>query len=60
MSSRYQKRKVTAETAKIVKHAKLDMQNYFASLTTEPTLTELRAWQAGYIAGINRANGKKN
>jgi hypothetical protein len=58
MSTRYQRRKTTAETKKIIKNAKIDMERYLSGLSAEPTLEEAKAWQAGYLAGINRANGK--
>jgi hypothetical protein len=54
--SRYQKRKALKETAGIIKKAKIDMQRYFSSLSELPSEKEIKAWQDGYIAGINRAN----
>ena len=52
--SRYQERKISKETAAITRKAKVDMQRYISSLSELPSEKEIRAWQAGYVAGINR------
>lgn len=54
--SRAEKRKAARQIQAIVGKAKQDMQDYIETLQDPPTAPELRAWQAGYIAGINRAN----
>lgn len=59
MSDRWQKRKHNAETASIIRKAKLDMSNWIASLGYTPSENDVRNWQAGYISGINRASGKQ-
>lgn len=51
--SRSQKRKVTKEVAAIARKAKKAMASWIASLSEFPSEREIRAWQAGYIAGIN-------
>jgi hypothetical protein len=57
MSDRWQKRKYSAETAAIIRKAKKDMMSWIGVLGYSPNEQEVRAWQAGYIAGINRATG---
>lgn len=57
--SRYQERKISKETASITRKAKIDMQKYISSLSELPSEKEMRAWQAGYIAGINRGANNK-
>jgi len=52
--SRHQERKLSKEMAAITRKAKVDMQKYLSSLSEIPSEKEIRAWQAGYIAGINR------
>jgi hypothetical protein len=58
-NSRYQKRKHTAELAAIIRKAKEDMQRWISSLSELPSQAEIRAFQAGYIAGINRGSNQK-
>lgn len=57
--NRYELRKNKKQAENILNKAKKDMQTYLLeySKTTEgiPTEWELKAWQAGYIAGLNRA-----
>ena len=51
---RFQKRKLDRDTAGIIKKAKKDLGDYMSSLTELPSEGEIKAWQAGYIAGLNR------
>lgn len=60
MSDRWQKRKYDAETASIIRKAKKDMSSWMATLGYIPDETEIRAWQAGYISGINRGVANKD
>jgi predicted GIY-YIG superfamily endonuclease len=57
--NRYQTRKNKKQAENILNKAKKDMQVYVLeySQKTEgiPTEWELKAWQAGYVAGLNRA-----
>lgn len=50
------KRKLNAETASIVAKAKKDMEKWMSSLDYMPSGKEIKAWQAGYISGINRGS----
>jgi len=59
MSDRRQKRILDKEAAAIARKAKIDMQRYVSSLSELPSEKEVRAWQAGYIAGINRASNNQ-
>jgi post-segregation antitoxin (ccd killing protein) len=54
-----QDRKVTKEVAAIARKAKVEMSKWLASLLESPTEKEMRAWQAGYIAGINVGHQEK-
>jgi hypothetical protein len=56
--SRWQKRKYDAETSAIIRKAKIDMNRWISGLSELPSEIEIRAWQAGYISGINRATGQ--
>jgi hypothetical protein len=56
---RQEKRKLDRLTASIVKKAKIDMQEYIDTLQDLPSELEVKAWQAGYIAGINRMSEEK-
>ena len=58
MSNRWQKRKYDAETRAIIKKAKIDMERWMSNLFETPSEKEVRAFQAGYISGINRATGQ--
>lgn len=51
-----QKRKISKDVAAIAKKAKKAMASWVASLSELPSEKEVRAWQAGYIAGINQHN----
>jgi hypothetical protein len=52
--SRMQKRKVSKDVAAIARKAKQAMTKWVSSLSELPSEKEIRAWQAGYIAGINQ------
>lgn len=54
MTDRQTKRKQDRMVAKVVKHAKVDMENWLSTLQHNPTTEEALAFKAGYIAGINR------
>jgi hypothetical protein len=43
----------------IVKYAVEDLQRWMASVGRDTTESAVAAWQAGYIAGVNRAVGLK-
>ena len=53
--TRWHQRKHDAEVSAIIRKAKIDMINWIEDLKREPTESEARIWQAGYLAGINRA-----
>ena len=59
MINRQQKRKQAAEIASIIHKAKADMQKWVSDLPVVPTESEIKAFQAGYIAGINRGSSLK-
>jgi hypothetical protein len=52
--SRYEKRKAERQAAAIVTKAKKDMIAWVETLDHTPEKTEMVAWQAGYLSGINR------
>lgn len=54
--ARADRRVVTKEIRNIAKKAKESMYKWVITLDHEPTDDELIAWQAGYIAGLNREN----
>jgi len=54
MTTRYEKRKAERQAAGIVATAKKDMIAWVETLDHTPSEIEMRAWQAGYISGINR------
>jgi uncharacterized protein YecA (UPF0149 family) len=54
--SRTERRKIERETAAVIRKAKADMQGWVDNLKEMPSQTEVRAWQAGYIAGLNRSD----
>ena len=58
MDKRRSKRKVERTVLSVNKHAKQDMMEYLSKLDAMPTDAEVLAWQHGYLAGINRANGE--
>lgn len=59
MTDRYQKRKQKALLQSVVRKAKLDMEKWILDLPALPTEMEIRAFQSGYIAGINRGSSIK-
>jgi hypothetical protein len=59
MSDRRQKRILDKEAAAVTRKAKVDMERYVLSLSELPSEREIRAWQAGYIAGINRGSNNQ-
>ena len=59
MTDRRQRRILDKEAAAITRKAKIDMERYVSSLSELPSEKEIRAWQAGYIAGINRASNNQ-
>ncbi len=59
MASRQEKRKQDAELAAIIRKAKIDMEKWISGLSTVPSEVEIKAFQAGYIAGINRGSNLK-
>jgi hypothetical protein len=52
--SRYEKRKANRQAAQIVKNAKKDMIKWVETLDHMPSEEEAKAWQSGYLAGVNR------
>lgn len=57
--NREEKRKSERVINKVIKNAKIDMEDWLMTLQHEPTPNELIAFKAGYISGINR-NTKKD
>lgn len=53
---RAERRQVSKEIKSIARKAKEAMYKWVITLDHEPTDSELLAWQAGYIAGLNRDN----
>jgi hypothetical protein len=58
-SKRQEQRKLDRQSKAIIQKAKVDMQEYLETLQELPSELEIRAWQAGYIAGINRMSEEK-
>ena len=56
--TRWHQRKHDAEVSAIIRKAKIDMIRWVESIGREPSELEARIWQAGYLAGINRATDK--
>jgi hypothetical protein len=54
--SREEKRKAKRQANNIVATAKKDMIAWIETLDYTPTELEMKAWQQGYISGINRIN----
>lgn len=52
--TREEKRKIQRDIDVIVQNAKQDMADWVLKLPYSVTESEAKAWQAGYIAGINR------
>lgn len=51
---RQEKRKIQRDINYIVDNAKKDMTDWVLKLPYDVTEREAAAWQAGYIAGLNR------
>lgn len=51
--ARSDKRAVSKDIRSIVRKGKEAMYSWIVNLKYEPTDIEVRAWQAGYIAGLN-------
>lgn len=51
--ARSDKRAVSKDIRSIVRKGKEAMYSWIVNLKYEPTDIEIRAWQAGYIAGLN-------
>jgi hypothetical protein len=54
--SRHEKRRAERQAANIVATAKKDMIEWAKTLDHIPSELEMKAWQQGYISGINRIN----
>jgi hypothetical protein len=54
--SREEKRKAKRQANNIVATAKKDMIAWIETLDHTPSESEMKAWQQGYISGINRIN----
>lgn len=52
--SRAEKRKSNRQAVNLIARAKKDMLNWVEELGRVPSDDEAKAWQAGYVAGINR------
>jgi hypothetical protein len=57
--NRQDKRKTQRQIENIVAKAKVDMNNWILSLPSSVTEGQVIAWQAGYIAGVNRMANEK-
>ena len=57
--SRQTKREQDRVLNSIIHKAKLDMEKWILTLPTIPSEIEIKAFQAGYIAGINRGSNLK-
>jgi hypothetical protein len=57
--NRQDKRKAQRQIENIVAKAKVDMNNWILSLPSSVTEGQVVAWQAGYIAGVNRMANEK-
>lgn len=55
MSNRKDKRKAERMLIAIANKAKKDMGAWLDTLKQEPTVEQMEAWKAGYIAGVNRS-----
>jgi hypothetical protein len=54
MMSRHERRKAERQAANIVTTAKKDMISWVETLDYTPSELEMKAWQQGYISGMNR------
>lgn len=57
---RQEKRKAERQAAQIVKNAKSDMIDWVSKLDGLPSDEQAKAWQSGYLAGINRMKAEIN
>jgi hypothetical protein len=57
--NRQSKRKAERQIENIVTKAKVDMNKWILSLPSSVTEGQVLAWQAGYIAGVNRMANEK-
>ena len=57
--NRQDKRKAQRQIENIVAKAKVDMNKWILSLPSSVTEGQVLAWQAGYIAGVNRMANEK-
>lgn len=57
--NRQQKRDEARKIVSVVNKAKKDMAIWLAEQIVEPTESELMAWKAGYLSGLNRGSGEK-
>ena len=56
---RQTRRKQDAQLTAIIRKAKIDMEKWISTLPTIPSEIEIKAFQAGYISGINRGSNLK-
>jgi hypothetical protein len=54
MTTRSEKRKAERQAASIITTAKKDMIAWVETLEHTPSELEMRAWQEGYVSGMNR------
>jgi hypothetical protein len=54
--SRAEKRKSFRQASNLIARAKKDMLNWVEEIGRVPSEDEAKAWQAGYVAGINRVS----
>ena len=57
--NREERRKTERQIENIVAKAKVDMNKWILSLPSSVTEGEVLAWQAWYIAGVNRMANEK-
>lgn len=55
---RQERRKIQRDVNYIVENAKKDMADWVLKLPYDVTEREATAWQAGYIAGLNRVRSE--
>jgi hypothetical protein len=52
--AREDRRKVTKDIRSIIRKGKESMYKWIVSIGYEPTNGEIKAWQAGFLAGLNQ------
>jgi hypothetical protein len=57
-SRREEKRKIQRDVNYIIENAKQDMADWVLKFPYDITEREAAAWQAGYIAGLNRVRNE--